>query len=428
MYAKTLLIFLITVSGNAACSISAESAVAPIAVSESRKHGKREIADALAAIEKEPHSVENHTRLAVILIKEARISGDFAMNEEAEKAIEVALKLAPTDLQARKIRASLFLTFHRFADGLALAKELEKEAPTDAFVLGVITDALTELGNYPEAVIAAQRLVDQKPSSSSYARVAHLRWLHGDHAGAVELYKMAARTADPMDKEAQCWALTQLGDEYWRNGKFVDAERVYDEALSVMPTYSLALAGKGRVRASVGDLSTGAEYLVKVNAMAPHTDTIILLGDIYSKLGRPEDAARQYLKAQVENELFDAHRVALHWADNDTNLENALQIAQADYEAQKDIYAADTLAWCLFKKGKITEARSMITEAMRLKTRDAKIIFHAGMIEIAIGNTKAAAKLLNDAMKLNPAFDLVQSTVTKEAILRLDSAKSGKRA
>jgi tetratricopeptide (TPR) repeat protein len=419
MYVKLLLLVIILVAVNTSCSTKAESLVSSADATAKPEAASKEISDALAAIETAPNVARNHTRLAIAYIKEARVSGDFSLNKLAEKAIVDALAIAPTDLEARKIRASLYLTFHRFADGLALGKELETEAPKDPFVLGVVTDAQTELGNYPEAVKAAQRLIDQKPNSSAYARVAHLRWLHGDHSGAVELYKMAARTADPADKEAQSWALSQLGDEYWRNGEFIEAEKAYDEALSLVPEYSLALAGNGRLRASLGDLSNAAEFLTRANAKASHTHTLILLGDIYSELGNAEAAAKKYALAEVENELFDAHRVALHWADIGVNLDKALEVAQADYALQKDIYAADTLAWCFYKNGRLGEAKSMIAEAMRLKTKDAKIIYHAGMIELAIGNKKAAAKLLKNALKLNPGFDLIQSRVAKVTLAAL---------
>ena len=135
-----------------------------------------------------------------------------------------------------------------------MGKQLLKDHPDDAFVYGVLTDANAELGNYHEAVAAAQRAVDLKPNSNSYARVAHLRSLHGDHQGAVEMFKLAARTADPQDKEAQSWCLTQLGNELWRNGKYDQAGKVFDEALQVFPGYYLALAGKGRLLASRGEM------------------------------------------------------------------------------------------------------------------------------------------------------------------------------
>lgn len=423
MYAKLLILALVSIALNGACSTAVPNAASPESAQEAKPAATAEIAEARAAAEKAPDTPASHTRLAVAYINGARTTGNFALNSDAEKATDRALELAPDDPMARKLKASLNLTFHRFTHALELGTQLEVEAPNDSFVLGVITDAHTELGNYEKAVTAAQRLIDQKPASSAYARVAHLRWLHGDHKGAVELYSMSARTADPADKEAQSWCLSQLGDEYWRNGKYAEAEKVYDEALGLMPGSTNALAGKARVRASTNDFEAAANYLSKANAIAPHTHNVILLGDIYTRLGWTVDAAKQYALAEAGEEnlgyLHDAHRVAQFWADNGQNLAAALEIAQTDYDTQKDIYAADTLAWCLFKNGKVAEARAMIKEAMRLKTNDAKLYYHAGMIAAALGNKVEARKMIEAAIKLNPSFDLIQEENARNALKAL---------
>ena len=64
-------------------------------------------------------------------------------------------------------------------------------------------------------------------------------------AGAVEMFKTAARTADPQDKEAQSWCSSNSAMNIWKNRKFAEAEKVYDEALQNFPNYHLALSGKG---------------------------------------------------------------------------------------------------------------------------------------------------------------------------------------
>lgn len=207
--------------------------------------------------------------------------------------------------------------------------------------------------------------------------------------------------------------LSQLGNEYWHNGKYADAENAYDEALGILPEYTLALVGKGQVRAAANDLETAAQYISKANARAPFTHNVILLGDVYTRLGNIDRASQQYGLAEDGEEklgeFHDAHRVSLYWADKGVNLDAALEIAQADYKTQKDIYAADTLAWCLYKKGRLNEANAAIDEAMRLKTSDARILYHAGMIEIGLGNKAKGKNLLTTAIKLNPSFDLIQA-------------------
>ena len=318
------------------------------------------------------------------------------------------------------MKASLHLTFHRFDKALELGKQLEKDFPKDAFVLGVLTDANVELGNYEAAFAYGQKMVDIKPNTSSYARAAHLRSLDGDHTGAVELFKLAARAADPTDKESQSWCLVQLGDEFWKNGKYAEAEKVYDEALSNFPNYYLALAAKGKVRAAQGDFENAIKILTDANNRIPNVETAILLGDIYTKQGNAEQAKQQYELVQVIEQKMgvndDQKRLAMLWADQNIKLDEALEIAKREHEMRKDIFTADTLAWVLYKKGNFAEAKKASAEAMRLKSNDARILYHAGMIEKELGNKTEAAKLLKQALSINPKFDILQAETAQKAL------------
>lgn len=382
-----------------------------------------EIGAILKLIEKMPDSADGYNQLAAAYIKKARNTGDFSLNAKAETAIDKALQIEAENTTAQKLKASLHLTFHRFDEALKAGKDLQQKFPNDAFVYGVLTDANVELGNYKEAVEAAQKMVDLKPNSNSYARVAHLRSLHGDMEGAVEAFKAAARTADPQDKEAQSWCLVQLGDELWKNGKYAEAEKVYDEALLNFPNYHLALAGKGRVRAAQNDLETAIKFLNDALNRVPNVETAILLGDIYTKQGNTEKAEQQYQLVEVIEQKIgvnnDQKRLALLWADRNSKLDEALAITKREYEMRKDIFTADALAWTLYKKGQLTEAKKAISAALNLKSNDARILYHAGMIEKDSGNKAEARKLLETALKMNPKFDLLQAENAQKALSEL---------
>jgi len=382
-----------------------------------------EIGEALKLIEKIPDSPTGYVRLAAVYIKRARAGGDFSLNSKAETAVDKALQLAPEDVPARKLKASLCLTFHRFPEALELGKKLQAELPGDAFVYGVLTDANVELGNYAEAVEAAQKMVDLKPNSNSYARVAHLRSLYGDYSGAVEMFKTAARTADPADKEAQSWCLVQLGDELWKNGKYTEAEKVYDEALQNFPHFHLALAGKGRARAAQNNFETALKFLNDANNRVPNVETAILLGDIYTRQGNAEKARQQYdLTEVIEQKIGagnDRKRLALMWADHNLRIDEALLITRREYAQRKDIFTADAFAWTLYKKGQLTDARTAITSALNPKAGDARIFYHAGMIEKDLGNLTEAKKWLETALKINPMFDLIQAENARRALSEL---------
>lgn len=380
------------------------------------------IQKAQALIEKMPNSPRGYNSLAIAYIKSARETGDFSLNSKAETAVNRALEVEPENLDAYKLKASLHLTFHRFQEGLEAGLELQKTNPNDAFIYGVLTDANIELGNYKEAAEAAQKMVDLRPNMESYARVSYVRTHYGDSDGAIEAMSLAARIADPMDKEAQAWCLTYLGNEYFKVGRFEEAEKQYDTALEIFPNYHLALAGKGHARAASGDYENAVKFYTQSQDRVPATLTIIALGDVYTKIGESEKAQKQYALAEfIEQKLgnIDQRTLALMWADHNTKLDEALAIAEKEHTVRKDIFTADIYAWCLYKKGNFQAAQNIINEAMRLKTKDARIFYHAGMIEKGLGNKKAAADFLQKALQTNPAFDVLQAENAKTALQEL---------
>jgi tetratricopeptide (TPR) repeat protein len=388
----------------------------------------KEVKSALDLIKSAPDSPVGYVQLASAYIRAGRESGNVDYSIRAEDAIRRALELDATNIPAKKLEATLALSFHRFAEGLEMATNLQAELPNDPFVYGLLTDANNELGKYEDGVAAAQKMVDLRPNASSYARVGHVRALHGDMNGAIEAFKLAARMTDPADREGQSWCMVQVGDQYWANGRYVEAERSFDEALTNFPDYYLALAGKGRTLAARGRYPEAAEFLGKAQAGHLNLETIILLGDVYAKLGDEARSEAQYALAEGGEQTLgaanDPHRVALFWADRSENLEKAVAIAEADYSAQQDIHASDTLAWCYYRNGRLVEAKRLAKEAMRLGTADAKILYHAGMIETGLGNRNEARRLLEAALRLNPGFDVFQAPVAEATVKRLANMPS----
>ena len=373
-------------------------------------------------IEKMPDAADGYNKLAVVYIQRARETGDFTLNSNAQTAINRALEIEPQNYDAQKLKASLLLTFHQFDQALNLGTQLQKDHPQDSFIYGVLTDANVELGNYEAAVDAVQKMVDLRPAMASYARVSQVRSLYGDSDGAIEAMTLAARIADPMDKEAQSWCLVFLGNEFFKIGRFEEAERQYDTALKILPDYHLALAGKGNARAAFGDYENAVQFFTRTQTRVPSTETVIALGDVYTKTGNTEKAAEQYKLAEfIEQKLgnLDQRRLALLWADQNVKLDEALAIAEREHAARKDIFTADVYAWCLYKKGNFQAAKAAINKAMHLKTKDARIFYHAGMIEKSLGNKKEATQFLQKALKTNPSFDLLQAENAKTALQEL---------
>lgn len=382
-----------------------------------------QIAQEQKIIETMPEAPNGYNKLAVAYIRRARETGDFSLNTNAQTAVNRALEIAPENYEAQRLKASLLLTFHQFDEALNYGTELEKNHKQDAFIYGVLTDANVELGNYKEAAEAVQRMVDLRPNMESYARAAQVRSVYGDSDGAIEAMRIAARAADPIDKEAQAWCVTFLGNELFKVGRYEEAEQQFDAALTILPDYHLATAGKGRARAALGDYENAVRFFAQTQARVPSTEVVIWLGDVYAKIGNREKAAEQYKLAEfIEQKLgnLDQRRLALLWADGDAKLDEALAIATRERGARKDIYTADVYAWCLYKKGDFPAAKAAMTEALRMRTKDARMFYHAGMIEKSLGNKKAAKDFLQKALQTNPAFDLLQAEKAKAALQELN--------
>lgn len=420
-----LLVGLLAASIGGGCSTGTNVASGPMLAGEFLSDSAdADVSAAVRLIEQAPEASTGYIRLASVYIKKARETGDFSLNKKAESAVTRALEIEPESVPAWKLKASLLATFHRFDEARDLAERLQKQIPNDAFVYGVLTDAAVELGNYEEAIAAAQKMVDLKPNTASYARIGHLRSLHGDHAGAVEMITLAARVADPQDKESQSWCLVGLGTEYFKRGDLSRAEKAIDESLQISPNYILALTEKGRIRGASGDHENALRYLTRVQERAPSPEALILLGDINYRLGRRDTAEANYRSAEelARRSDGDMHRFSLLWADHNTRLVEALKIAEEDHSTNKDIYAADIFAWCLLRNGRPSDAKAVMKNALRLGSKDARLLYHAGMIEKELGNKKVALRLLEEALRLNPSFDLLQAENARMALQELRSS------
>ncbi|MGI9036072.1 MAG: hypothetical protein ACR2GD_08545, partial [Pyrinomonadaceae bacterium] len=191
------------------------------------------------------------------------------------------------------------------------------------------------------------------------------------------------------------------------------------------PDYYRAVASLGRVRAAQNDLPGAIAQYERVVRILPDPNYVAALGDLYKLAGREDDAKKQYeLVEQIGhlsalNGALYNRQLALFYADHDIKTEEAYKLAAKEYEARKDIYGADALGWAALQAGKLTEAQAAMKDALRLGTQDAKLFYHAGMIEKSLGNNARAADFLQNALKLNPVFDPLPAEKARTALQEL---------
>jgi tetratricopeptide (TPR) repeat protein len=394
------------------------------AAPDSRSPTERQLAALQIRLHDRPGDPALLASLGQIYVQRARETGDPAYYPRAEEAFRRALARDQNNVDALAGLGSLALSRHQFREALDWGQRARALAPQVAYLYGVIGDAQTELGLYPEAVATFQQMVDLRPDLGSYARVSYARELHGQSAGAIEAMQRAVAAGSP-GAEGTAWTRVQLATLYFNSGQLDAAATEYNHALFEVPGYLHAEAGLGRVAAARGDYATAIARYTEATAAIPVTQYVIELGDVYAAAGQPDRAAEQYALVRVQERLLAANGVnndlefALFAADHPAaglTPSAVVDQARAALVARPGIYGHDTLAWALYRAGAYDEASRESAAALALGTQDALLYFHAGMIARARGDDAAASAALTRALAINPAFSILHAPEARAAL------------
>ena len=370
-----------------------------------------------------------YATLGAAYLQRSRETGDPSYYGKAQAVFEAALARDPQNLDALIGEGALANARHQFRDALALGEQARALNPTIARSYGVIADAQIELGMYQEAVATLQQMVDLRPDLASYSRLSYARELHGDVAGAVAMMERAVMAGGP-STENSLWVRAQLGNLHFNSGDLSAAEANYTQALAIAPDYVYALAGIARVRAAQDRFAESIALYKRAIGQMPLPEFVIGLGETQEAAGQTADAAMQYELVRAMQQLFAASGVdtdlelALFEVDHGSDPRAALALARTAYARRPSIKAADTLAWALLKTGQPAEARRYADEALRLGTRDALMLYHAGAIAQAQGDSSAARAYLEQALAINRFFSPLLAPRAQQTLAELNVAAS----
>jgi tetratricopeptide (TPR) repeat protein len=391
-----------------------------------------------ARVKRYPDDHAGYAALGAAYLQKGRETADAADYELAKGALEKSLDLLSNDLAAAFAMtqmAVVCMVEHRFEDAHTWAQKALALGSGDPSPWAIAGDALADMGDYKGAAEAYARLKSSYGSEDeklaySYqrdSRTSFLRFVAGDTQGAIQLMRSAVRTAieTHMPAENIAWSQYQLGEELFLAGETNAAERAYLASLDECPNYYRALAGLAKVRASQGNYVDAIKLYKEAITVVPYPEYAAALGDIYHKLGQFEDAKKQYqlvefigYLSQVNQQIHNRD-LALFYADHDLRLPESLALARKELEVRRDVYSWDVLAWSLFKSDKIQEAAETITRALEQGTIDPQLLFHAGMICEKSGDSVKAKEYLRRALAINPHFHILYSSIASETLARL---------
>jgi tetratricopeptide (TPR) repeat protein len=373
-------------------------------------------------------TVTGLTFLSQMYLQRGRLTGDVQTYLQAAAAADQAVSLAPADRTARTLAASIHYTTHDFSAAEQAATTLVGERPTDAGPLAVLGDAELELGDYAGATTTYGQLASTSPDAAAAAvRQARLAFIQ-------DRLSDADRLASAAKAQATASAFGDIGLGYYSvfegqldldRGLYADAAAQYQQALREAPGYHIALAGLAKARAAQGRTQDAIELYQQAIAVVPQPDYLSNLGDLLHLTGQDQRAQTQYGTVEVIATLAKINRqvynrqLAMYYADHDLKVDEALRLTTAELSVRKDVYGYDAQAWALYKNGRFREAKAASQQALSQHTPDAKIWYHAGLVDRALGDDDAARTELRRALTISPAFDPLQAPRARAALTEL---------
>ena len=378
-----------------------------------------EIAGLQGELRLRSHDAKALETLGLAYLQRVRETGDASYYPKADGVLHEALAVRPRDLIATAGLGQLALARHQFRRALALGLRARSISPTTAGVYGVIGDAELELGHYPQAFAAFDRMGALKPSVASYARVSYARELIGDTAGAARALELASSAAVG-EREAYAWTRVQLGLRQLSTGRAAAAARNMRVALASFPGYPFALDGLAQSEAALGHLRRARELEAQAVSSVPLPQYVAFLGDLEGALGHPAAATKQYALIGVIERLLAANGVrndldiALFDADHGRNPARTVVLARSGHAERPSIVGDDVLGWALARAGRCAEALPYSTRALRLGTKDALKIFHRGYVAACLGRRAEARTYYRRALAINPHFSILWAPAARK--------------
>ncbi len=375
-----------------------------------------QLRSAQRAVQHAPGNAERWVEAGRQWLHKARSSSDAGFYLNVDGCVEEALALAADSPAALALRGLVLMNRHDFEGARALSERLIERDADDAVALGTLSDALLELGDYPNALAAAQRQMAARPGMAAHARGAYLSWLHGDSVRAKLLIRDALQDRSSADPEAAAWTFVEAARMFWHEGDLSGADALLVEALRWVDDYPAALVLRARIALAENAPQRGIDYLLRAHQQSALVESAWLLSDAYDELHNARAAQQWFDTAQRLGTQTDRLTLGLMLAVRDLEPARAVQWLEAERRVRGGIQLDDAYAWALYRAGRIDEAARYSAQALRLGTPDSRLLYHGGAIRIAQGRAIEGRTLIERALALNAGFDLREARQARAAL------------
>lgn len=367
-----LLILAAALASWAGCSLEHGSAPEP---------GRRnpldwEIKGYLAKLAEDPGLYPVWAQLGAAYRKRARARGSWEDLARAEEALLRSLAQQETE-EALRWLAAVRLDQHRFDEATELARRALEAWPHDGIARAVLGDALLARGEVDAALSAYRLPQGQEPDFYSLAGHARCLFATGDVEGALTKLRDALDHLDherktPLVQKARAWCRLTIGSYLLETGDADGALVEYEAALRLDPGSPDIREHRAEWEALCGDPEDAVRRYEEIVRGVDRPDIAVALGDLLVRLDREkegrghlESAEATWRRRMASGDVSVRRDLALLLLDHGDDADEALRLAREDLKTRRDALAYDTLAWALFRTGRVDEAR----EAMQMARR-----------------------------------------------------------
>jgi len=377
-------------------------------------------------IAEDSFSAADRSRLAALHLQRARETGNYPDYDRAATLARGSLRLREAHNAATYVTlASALLAKHEFSEALHVAQRLHAFDTTDASHTALLGEVELEVGDYASAGrhFAAVSTNADKPSIA--ARLARWYEVTGqlNRARGI-LRRSAARLAGNADvpREQLAWFHYRLGELHLRAGDLAPADSAFHRALATLPNDYRALGGLARLAAARREWSAAVDFGAKAIVVQLDPATLGTMSDAYAALGDTAQA-RSFAEAMAVSALSQPGAIHRAWGlfllDHDRDVPRVLREARESIRSRRDVYGYDLLAWASYKAGKLGDAQRAAAAALAQRTEDATLLYHAGVIALAAGDSTAARSMLGRALTVNPYFSTPHAARARQALQAL---------
>lgn len=333
---------------------------------------------------------------------------------EAAESYETALKLNPQNSQARERAAQVYLKMKDPGRAIGEFLLLVQQQPENADMhvrLGLLYYGERDFQKALEQFRTALDLVPGNTTVRYYMGLVLEESENFDEA-AQEFRKII--TAEPKNVNA----FLHLAIIYSKQKKEDEAIKIFEEVLEFdkekpeIYIYLSTAYSRQRNYRRAEEILTDA-----VGRFQGNDELHFHLALVYDKTDRFDEMVKSLRKTI---EINPRHAEALNYlgyyfADKDMNLEEARSLIERALEERPDSgYFLDSLAWVLFRQGRLEEAVEKLRKAMTIVTEDPVIYEHMGDIHNALQDGGKALEFWDKSLQFEQKEEGLRGRVEKK--------------